>query len=107
MLTLSRSDPPPDGGPIAARLGGGAACSAASDIAPIGSSLTSAPLDARIDRGLRDIDQEIEDHEEQRQHQDGALQQRQIALEDRGIEQDSPEPGQENTVSIRIEPPSM
>ena len=56
--------------------------------------------------GLRDIDQEVEDHEEQRQHQDRALQQRQIALEDRRVEQ-KPEPGQENTVSIRIEPPSM
>ena len=65
----------------------GAACSAASEIAPIGSSLTSASLDARIDRGLCDIDQQIEGHEEQRQHQDRALQQRQVALEDRGIEQ--------------------
>src|ERR1700746_1562767 len=61
--------------------------STASGIALAGMSLTSASLDARIDRGLRDIDQEIEDHEEQRQHQDGTLQERQVALEDRGVEQ--------------------
>ena len=48
-----------------------------------------SPLDARIDRGLRDIDQQVEDDEEQRQHQDRALQQRQVTLEDRRIEQQS------------------
>src|SRR5438309_11150587 len=37
----------------------------------------------------RDIDHQIQEHEEQRQHQDGALQQRQIALENGRIEQQS------------------
>src|ERR1700731_3404838 len=50
----------------------------------------SCPVDAGVDCRLEHVDHEVEKHEEQRQHQNGALQERQIALEDRGIEQ---EPG--------------
>src|SRR3954449_11001504 len=47
----------------------------------------SASLDARVERGLDHVDGEVEKHEEQRQHEDRALQQRQVALEDRGVEE--------------------
>src|ERR1044072_226442 len=50
-------------------------------------SRMSRPLDARVDRRLDHVDHEIEEHEEQREHQDGALQKRKIALEDRRVEQ--------------------
>src|SRR3954468_2145492 len=59
---------------------------------PIARSTTvamSASLDARIERGLDHVDAEVEEHEEQRQHQDRALQQRQVALEDRGVEEEA------------------
>src|SRR5215212_5286159 len=59
---------------------------------PIARSTTvaiSASLDARVERGLDHVDGEVEEHEEQRQHQDRALQQRQVALEDRGIEEEA------------------
>src|SRR4051812_39187479 len=49
----------------------------------------SASLDARVERGLNHVDGEVEEHEEQRQHQDRALQQRQVALEDRGGEEEA------------------
>src|SRR5215208_6941087 len=49
----------------------------------------SASLDARVERGLDHVDGEVEEHEEQRQHQDRALQQRQVALEDRGVEEEA------------------
>ena len=62
-------------------------------------------LDARVERRLHHVDQHVEHHEEHRQHQDGPLQERQVALED-GVVEQQPVPGQANTVSIRIEPPS-
>src|SRR3954464_8703546 len=69
-------------------LASGASLSAGSSSALGGLMLTcSAPFDARIDRGLRDVHHEIEHDEEQRQHQDRALQQRQVALENRRVEQ--------------------
>src|SRR5918992_4418886 len=49
--------------------------------------IASAPLHAGVERGLQDVDHQIEDDEEERQHQDRALQQRQISLENRGVQQ--------------------
>src|SRR3954447_10051466 len=49
----------------------------------------SASLDARVERGLDHVDGEVEVHEEQRPHEERALQRRQVALEDRGVEQEA------------------
>ena len=58
----------------------GIALSAIADIA-------STPLDARIERCLQNVDDQVERDEKHRQHQNRALQQWQIALENRGVEQ--------------------
>src|ERR1044071_8412371 len=55
----------------------------------LATTLMSRPLDARIDRRLDHVDHQIEEHEEQREHQDGALQQRQVALEDRRVQEEA------------------
>src|SRR5688572_27890115 len=52
-------------------------------------ALISSSLGAWVDRRLDHIDQEVEEYEEQREHKDRALQQRQVALEDRRIEQEA------------------
>ncbi|KAG1389525.1 hypothetical protein G6F59_015514 [Rhizopus arrhizus] len=49
--------------------------------------MRSAPFDTRVEQALQDVDGQVQDHEEQRQHQDRALQQRQVALEDGCVEQ--------------------
>src|SRR6266481_9893540 len=53
----------------------------------LAAAIGSSPLDARIERGLHHIDGEVQRHEEQRQDQDGPLQQRQVTLEDGSVEQ--------------------
>src|SRR6266478_4212595 len=55
----------------------------------LAAAIGSSPLDARIERGLHHIDGEVQRHEEQRQDQDGPLQQRQVALEDCCVEQEA------------------
>src|ERR1044072_3119347 len=50
--------------------------------------LISRPLEARVDRRLDHVDHEIEEHEEQREHQDGALQQRQGGRGEHRVEQE-------------------
>ena len=71
--------------PVAARLvDGGDADEVVGDRAH-----RHASLDARVDRRLDHVDHEVEEHEEQREHQDRALQQRQVALEDRRVEQEA------------------
>src|SRR5208282_6551085 len=52
-------------------------------------AIASAPLDAGIDRRLQHVDDQVEGHEEQGEHQDRPLQQRQVALKDRGVEQET------------------
>jgi len=72
-------------------------CSAASDSRRRAITHAVAPFDARIDRGLRDIDQEVEDHEEQRQHQDRACNSGQVALGKIAELEQQSGTGQENT----------
>src|SRR5262245_44291075 len=47
------------------------------------------PLDARIEGGLRDIDKEIDNNEEDREHDNCALQDRQIAGENRVVHEEA------------------
>ncbi len=44
-------------------------------------------LNARIERRLHDVDGEVEEHEEDRQHQNRSLQDGEVTLEDRIVEQ--------------------
>src|ERR1700745_3232227 len=49
--------------------------------------LTSAAHDPRVDQTLQDVDGQVQQHEGGREHEDDALQQRHVALEDRDVQQ--------------------
>jgi hypothetical protein len=47
------------------------------------------PPDPRIERGLYHVHRELQHDEEQREHENGPLQQRQVALKDRRVEEEA------------------